>query len=179
MSKEQTDLLACPFCGSAPQWEENDAVDARSWGPEYRIACRNAACFGPVTSNYGNRPDAIAAWNRRASLSPAGGVQGVRVKALEWSGPGRRYAYKSAFFMNWTAASVLGTMTVRYKEHNPDAPPGYGTPPYDPHYEVGDRTGKFNTLDEAKAAAQADYEKRILSALSSQAQTTGGVDGRS
>lgn len=73
MTMISEELLPCPFCGAVPKWEENDAVDARSWGPEYRIACRNAACFGPVTSNYGNRPDAIAAWNRRAPPSGEAG----------------------------------------------------------------------------------------------------------
>lgn len=89
----------------------------------------------------------------------------VAIKPLEWVGPGGWYAYKSGFFKEWTAASALGTLCIRYAEHNPLAKPGYRTPPYPPYYSVADKDGKFTTLDDAKAAAQADYEARIRSAL--------------
>lgn len=82
---------------------------------------------------------------------------GPKVKALEWEertspredGPAETTG-------DWTGIGILGA--------------GYGVYIFEDHYEVTREDGEFveshlGDLDEAKAAAQADYEKRILSAL--------------
>lgn len=67
MSKEQTDLLPCPFCGGSGRVLRHHRYAVT-------IHCRDCECDGP---DMGTEDEAIAAWNRRASPSPAGGVQGV------------------------------------------------------------------------------------------------------
>lgn len=88
---------------------------------------------------------------RRRAPAPASGVDAVAVKALEW----RSHA--------WGAEADGGRYRI---EDN-------GTNWTDDRYwlfvNVGllsNHRSKFATLDEAKAAAQADYEQRIRSALS-------------
>jgi len=82
----------------------------------------------------------------RAALAQAG--QPVAVKALEWRGP------DCGFY----EADTIGGV-VRIMDGLRDEP---GRFIYNP--ASGNRT-KFDTLEEAKAAAQADYERRILAVL--------------
>ena len=49
-----TQLLPCPFCAGTDLWVQ----------PEY-VACRYCSTEGPWCDG-GDKPDAIAAWNRRA-----------------------------------------------------------------------------------------------------------------
>lgn len=61
------ELLPCPFCGETPRLHTGNIPVSGAfiaW-----VQCHSARCFGPVSSNYGNSPDAIAAWNRRAPAS--------------------------------------------------------------------------------------------------------------
>lgn len=86
-------------------------------------------------------------------MSDAPKLESVKVKTLEW---------RANPLMNWVAPSIVGQYFV-FKD-------------------AGDNTwamavpdvvaaGEFETDELAKAAAQADYEQRILSAL-----TTEGTD---
>jgi hypothetical protein len=81
MSKEQTDLLPCPFCGTVEHLRVNAVGSLVAGMPDrpYAVDCHHLDCEevrGPV--GYG-KAKAIAAWNRRASPSPAGGVQAADV----------------------------------------------------------------------------------------------------
>lgn len=92
----------------------------------------------------------------------------ISVKPLEWQGPGGRYAYKSSFFTTWSTMRMVDLVqyTIRYKEHNPNPEPGYGSKPFDPYYQLsGTLSGSFTTLEDAKAAAQTDFHDRILAVI--------------
>lgn len=65
-----------------------------------------------------------------------------KIKPLEWNSPDQ---------CSWYADSVIGTYTVWN---------GYFRPP---NAKAGTPAG--SSIDDAKAAAQADYEQRILSAF--------------
>lgn len=135
------ELKPCPFCGGEAWLNDYEAkhggMPARSRCPQ----CKSCGCslwYHPTESK------AIAAWNRRADLVPA---PSVTVKPLEWD-------------CDFAAVNI---------------PEGYST------YENGDdewsvyltwRTGSeklheagHQSLDAAKAAAQADYEARIMAAI--------------
>ena len=83
-----------------------------------------------------------AAWNRRAE-----GM--ATVKPLEWKEAGSRV---------FRAASLVGRYTAI--DRNPISE--FPTPAWS---RDGQGFAHGKTLDEVKAAAQADYERRILSAL--------------
>lgn len=91
----------------------------------------------------------------RAALAQAPQEQGVGVKALEW---------EEAIHGGWYALGTGGVYHVHVgiedgKSYYFYEPPIRHEPPM-----------LFDTADDAKAAAQADYEARILAALSSPAQ---------
>jgi hypothetical protein len=92
----------------------------------------------------------------------------IKVISLTWNGPGERYAYKSSFFTTWSAMRAVDLVqyTVRYKEHNPEARPGYIVPPFAPYFALsGTTSGRFESLPDAQAAAQADFEQRVLAVI--------------
>lgn len=69
-------LLPCPFCGG-PAELDNAAEPQFARRPT--VTCSNEDCFGYMPSAYFARDvDAIAAWNRRASL-PAGNEPVARI----------------------------------------------------------------------------------------------------
>ncbi|MEI3803114.1 hypothetical protein V6R85_01210 [Agrobacterium sp. CCNWLW32] len=76
----------------------------------------------------------------------------VAVKALEWR-------QNTIDFEIWSAETILGPYNVMKIVNRWDVS----------RYTLH-KIGSFNELDEAKAAAQADYEARIRSALSAQVQ---------
>jgi hypothetical protein len=99
-----------------------------------------------------------AAKSVNAALSAASAVrsEGVKVRALEWRG--------------LKASSVFGTYEVI------DATGTGKTPHFDVWANFGPDeevyvTGGFASEDEAKSAAQTDYQNRILSAITSPVQT--------
>ena len=94
-------------------------------------------------------PPEIEANPNRYAASPSSPASGVRVKALEW--------VQSSFGgQAWRAHSILGLYRVAMGSTAGWAFEGYdGT-------EVSQRA---DNIDAAKAAAQADYEARIRSAL--------------
>jgi hypothetical protein len=90
---------------------------------------------------------AIMEMARRAALAAAPKADGVRVKALEWSDQGSTLIAQTAFG---------GYQIDRF--------PNNGFGPF--HILHGDSfLSHADTLEAAKAAAQADYEARILSAI--------------
>jgi hypothetical protein len=134
------DLLPCPFCGSGTYFSfgrDDEIVNVRceNWG----VSCLGA---GPNKSS----PDAAAAaWNTRAASVKAGEV--VAVRPLEWE-------KQNVDGTLWcTELSVCGEYRVRHEDDR-----WLATSP-------GRLIGIYKTCDDAKAAAQADYEARIRSAL--------------
>ncbi len=92
-------------------------------------------------------------------------AQGVRVRPLEWIDFEGRGAKAQA----WSEANYMIQRWSDGRYEINASYPGYGT-----FIEGTDRF--YPTLNAAKAAAQADYERRILAALAP--AEAGGVDGR-
>lgn len=58
-------LKPCPFCGQPAEWEKGEYEDGRPWN---YIACSSCEAMGPDTArDMLSWPQAIAAWNRRAT----------------------------------------------------------------------------------------------------------------
>jgi hypothetical protein len=93
-----------------------------------------------------------------AALSPVAG----KVKPLEWG------AYSNPVFAgpDIALARVDGIVTCFYQVQRDPWGPGYMAYAYPEHGSECWNSKGHPTLEAAKAAAQADYEARILSALS-------------
>lgn len=147
-----TELLPCPFCNGPAQIMSGAA------------GCHSVRCEGcsATSDDRSNREHAIAAWNRRAAPVQAP-VAPVAVKPLEWRQCATR-KIQDLHLSEWHqiavlfSESILGTYGV-VKEDNRD------------HFDVwlasSRVSGPHKSKEAAKAAAQADYETRIRSALAS------------
>jgi hypothetical protein len=91
---------------------------------------------------------------------PSAGVDAVAVKALEWSEIERdRGDGQTDRLGEWEASSIVGVYAINISTC------GDMHAPWEVFGGDDSKIGNFATLDEAKAAAQADYEARIRSAL--------------
>jgi Lar family restriction alleviation protein len=144
-------LAPCPFCGG----EAVDVDTSEICCPiEYNAHARCSDCDaqGPAEYRWDTpneaKAEAIAAWNRRADTRPAP----VSVKPLEWEDVG----------YGWAKTSWGGyTITDRFDPFWDEAFGWEHSSRGD-----GDRSEEvFESVDAAKAAAQADYEARILPAI--------------
>lgn len=182
-------LTNCPFCGG-------EAILRGAQAPEFWVACNGFGCKAQ-TEGFGSKEKAVEAWNRRAlsanqplnvdalaqeirrvdgenSLgagalaealmpylaalpeAPAGAVE---VKALEWRFGARK--------------CLRATVALGFYEIEPQGPTSFGL--YVNYHAVKET---FASIEAAKAAAQADYEFRIRSALlASPPAQTAAVDG--
>jgi Lar family restriction alleviation protein len=138
------ELKPCPFCGGEAEWNTGQKGDGSPW--RY-LACEDCEAMGPHVAEWelskvadDNDEVLIAAWNRRAALRPA---EPVAVKALEWK------LVKGYVGLAHKAESLVGPYLAQ--KHGA--------------YFDNELIATNNTLSEAKAAAQADYETRIRSAL--------------
>lgn len=132
-----TALKPCPFCGG-----EADLLDTL---PSGGCWCRCDECSSDGPSG-DTEADAIAAWNRRADLSPALGA--VAVKPLVWND---RLGWATAqTAMGQIGVEVTGSRCAYWTagQDDDESPFGY-----------------CDTIDDAKAAAEADYQDSILGAL--------------
>ncbi len=100
--------------------------------------------------------------NGPIALYAAPPASSVAVKALRWSAP-----HHTTTYPEWRATG-LGFEAVVDKSK----PTCYGKFPL--RINGRHNTEKFDTLEAAKAFAQADYDARILSALSTQVQDVAG-----
>ena len=134
------DLKPCPFClGKAEAF-----YIANHEGGLAR--CADADCIG--NRAYGK----VSAWNRRADLAAVPAQ--VRVKPLVWTQIGSSYRAPAPLFGHIRVEDyALGKWSVLWSA------PGICDTFTD---------GAFYTPEAAKAAAQADYEARILAALEPQ-----------
>jgi len=132
-----TKLKPCPFCGGT------DIREIKSIRVAYSI-CNRCKAEGPFNiiesmSLYG--------WNTRAA---------PKVKTLVWEGPTR------ATNGTWVAKTIIGNYCVG----NDD---GWHATLYDGidkwEWEPEEHPKSYKGPHAAKAAAQADYERRILAAI--------------
>jgi hypothetical protein len=72
---DTTDLKTCPFCGGEPSVVCNgpsvqQMQTARAWGEDYDVSYYVQCCgCAAITTECGDRVDAIAAWNRRGEAN--------------------------------------------------------------------------------------------------------------
>ena len=133
-------LLPCPFCGGEAEW--------KSGGPGCAwISCKSC----PAETSDGSIPRIMEAWNRRAAL-PA---RWVGVKPLVWDAP-IRYAAKREHM------STCRTYKVVEWLDDSGHVLWFGQAGEPIRIDAPDAAVGANAL---KAAAQADYEARILSAF--------------
>jgi hypothetical protein len=142
----QSELKPCPFCGSDKHMLLSPTCDRSTpYNPADR-AFPVVRCGGCYTDVPGRDFDAcgksaIEAWNRRAAISDQ--ERAVEVKALEWVGDGDCYAFADVIHQSYSIAYEEGKYWANWDMVLPP----------------------FDTLQAAQAAAQADYEQRIRSAL--------------
>ena len=154
-------LLPCPFCGGVAEQDYQQpyrSLIAGKIGKACTIYCTE--CSANVIlcheDHHGVSPDdlmaeLVAAWNRSAAL-PA---RGVGVRCLVWEdfdGLGAKASafYQANYLIQWWKGEGRYEVALSY-----------------PGYQTGyDGVRWHDTLEAAKAAAQADYEARILSAPS-------------
>jgi len=150
-------LLPCPFCGG-----EAKVYGPVGWYRQYGISHSCRVFYGgsgDFTLGAKTEEEAIAQWNRRSDLCASG--QQVRVKSLEWESSETSYTQ---------ANCVLGqyqiTFLGEFECWQLSAPPKRGT-----YWKDG--FSRHASKSAAKAAAQADYERRILAALTPAPQPEG------
>ncbi len=156
------ELKPCPFCGV----EASEFKD-RGHSTAYSVGCFNGDCTIEPNTWADTKAEAIAAWNTRADLSQAAITAAMMgaVKPLEW--------------VHDKAECEVGVYVIDSGKSgdgrwwawalNPDAS--------DPFFiwTYGNSAG---TEEFAKAAAQADYQARILSALSIPTDAAAALAGR-
>ncbi len=155
MTKISEELLPCPFCGWQP-----DTENRPSHGTD--IYCANETCGGArivvsadETERHGE--EAIHRWNTRTSPPPSGEAGEPKVRPLEW--------------VDRIVDDEGGGSDVVGSAAQTAYPQQYWTSLH--HEEDGkwrlyfglSIIGRFETEDDAKNAAQSDYETRIRSAL--------------
>ena len=137
-------LKPCPFCGGR-RIRYGSVRDGRS------IGCVD--CAVRIVKHYGARPDIVqslaTAWNTRTA---------PQVKPLVWgdecrknSSPDRWYAEMPCGSGDYTVAGSTRKNEWRWYRNG--------------RYVVGFYDKEPTTIEAAKAAAQADYTRRILDAL--------------
>lgn len=138
------ELKPCPFCGGNAERldvPDEDDVDGGVNAGGSCIQC--VRCAASTALHFDRKENLVSSWNSRAALS--GMAEPVKVKPLEWSDEGNG---------EFIAQSVVGSYHISlpasfWSALAPD----------------GEILSGFHTHTEAQAAAQADYERRILSAL--------------
>ena len=153
ITDEAVELKPCPFCGGEMQIRE--ALWPSEGDTDGIIHAAPSACPLPEfnTGTADNCATVAAAWNLRSLPHLSQGA--VRVKPLEWVDLGDGKAFR-AFL------PVIGGIRIE-----PYGACGW----WEVLWSMPGQCDKlipdvFDTADEAKAAAQADYERRVLSALS-------------
>ncbi len=148
-------LLPCPFCGNDGSGPIEDALQIHHNEPDYihdhrhtwTVQCDKCT----ATMGYSDSEDeAIEAWNRRALAGEA------VAKPLEW-----RYI-PDAFPPVWITKTTIGSYHI-------EEAAGSDSPSFDLYNPMAGPMGNYEGLPEAKAAAQADYEFRIRSCLTTAA----------
>lgn len=144
---ETNELLPCPFCGGPAEIVHID--DGENAGGSC-VCCTSCLASGNVEFEF--KENFVSNWNRRASPEPASiaGAGGVTVKPLEWTWRDdqsrRGFEAASLFGDYFVSVSKVAILGIGWRA------------PYGNHFASP-------SVESAKAAAQADYEQRIRSAL--------------
>lgn len=162
---DMPELLPCPFCGSdrlhafPPTCHQSTPYDPKD--RMYSIVmCMNCSAYAAGKNNDGPRDDrsttsAIERWNTRAA--PTKEQVAAMVPELVW---------ENFDAWTWWCCTELGTYRVNEREGDWRATLGFGASSI---HRTVDYPGNCETS--AKAAAQADYTRRILAALFPEGET--------
>lgn len=156
------ELLPCPFCGGQAEMAHS-YVGSPRYEHATRIRC-DGCDIELIGRDYNLKKNAeekaIAAWNRRARLAAAERrTEAVAIRPLEW----KEHEHSSQGL----------TMADDGFGHRYWVYSGTYNAPHSPVWNMGvrplrsprDNDQKCDSLEAAKAAAQADFDQRILSAL--------------
>lgn len=132
------DLNPCPFCGEEVSEPVKKGPTSNKW---WEVVCEYCDCQGPMSET---SDMAISAWNARAA---------TKVKPLVWGEGQEKAVHAKSSVGLYVVYTCSGTMTGKF---NPCLNAvGIGPGP----------RRVCDSLADAKAAAQADYERRIREAL--------------
>lgn len=148
-------LKPCPHCGWKAEVAIDDFAGAVTGENRHSVVCNNLRCRAGQTG-FDTPENAIAAWNRRA---PDPRIALAKMKQLEWVEGGREYLDSRTV--------VSETIVGRYILEQYSNWCVY----------FSDQLQSTNHLNEAaaKVAAQADYERRILSAVEPVSRIPAGI----
>lgn len=154
MSEDKSMVIApCPFCGETPDIDRRETFQD-SQGTKWGSVVCGCGVVGPqVRTGYESvehwRWEAIDAWNRRAAplASETAADPRVAVKPLDWV----TYPLQP---LTCRVSTILGMYDA--------SPFMWRMAPYDGTKWT---IGQAETLEAAKAAAQADFERRVLSLI--------------
>ena len=135
MSYNQNTLKSCPFCGSPMEWRSGDHAVHVNLGNTCPIAGQG----------FTDREK----WNAR--IPP-------KVKLLVWIDDSRKYSFPNRWHTEMPCGSGDYSVTGSTRKNEWKWFRGG-------YYVRGHHNQEPTTLDAAKAAAQADYERRILAGL--------------
>lgn len=145
---ETVELKPCPLCQAPMMFDHFVDWEGQPLADKMIIHQSDSAC--PLADiQVTATDDAIAAWNRRPALEALAAKQstGGMVKGLEWEDRG-------SLIKQFRADTIAG---IYYIERNGETFDWWNT--------VAPFRHGFDTLEAAKAAAQADFEQRVLSCL--------------
>lgn len=149
-SNNAPELRNCPFCGGKARYHKRNNKTPITWGFEvdHWVSCTSDDCCADM-GMYEEKDQAIAAWNCRTAQPAEAGR--VSVKPLEWV---ERDDIQGLFNAESTIGWWYNVQAIDGGFRYEGGPPAVPAAPQ-----------MFPSLEAAKAAAQADYEQRILAAL--------------
>ena len=136
------DLKPCPFCGAPAEVSyPSDPFEPGSGKPDKTLAL--IMCSRICVNSYASTGYAITAWNTRTA---------PKVKPLEWEGEDAGLC--RAYTLYGLEYQIHDTWTGKYQVYL-----------YHDYDEFLTIQSPVECLEDAISTAQADYERRILSAL--------------
>lgn len=130
------ELKGCPFCGLSKLRLEGSGEGFHWVVCEHECRAEGPVCYGEAAS--------IEAWNRRVP-------QPVKIRPLEWEKLG--YGFFRA------PAPLFGN--IRVEHYGDEFTVSYSLPGYSNTFAEG----AFGTEEQALAAAEAEYQKRMASVV--------------
>ena len=161
-------LKPCPFCGDVAEFEHSASeasVRCMGCGAQLHRSYNPLVVKSYEEGQKREKADVIAAWNTRPDAAQ------VRVKPLEWDysevdceiwNEDRTSLNKIVSSKHWSAMPI--GMRIDYQVMQ-IVDPRRKAKQEGVTLHIGSKDMPFVSLDEAKAAAQADYERRIRAAL--------------
>ena len=143
------ELKPCPFCGG-----DAEVIHIEEGENEGGSCVCCTVCMASSNLEFGFKENFVGNWNSRASAAPTDDA--LRVKPLEWEWDTRDVGDF------WSAKTAVGEYEAGRSDDGYafaccDGPVMWEWQP--------DEDARLLSIDDAKAAAQADYETRIRAAL--------------